>query len=132
MWNAIWSITEANDDISSPELPKQRKVSPHLAASHDHPDAFVHTETKDHCCQIYYEVLDAVTVGLSDRLEPDAIATHLGHVEKFLTCQQEHVNYIVGRLTLHRDLLMESWIEQSQLQGRSHQKGGKGACPPPN
>ena len=103
--------------ISSPELPRQRKVSPHLVASHDHPDAFVHTETKDHYRQIYYEVLDAVTVGLIDRFKPDATATHLASVKKFLTYQQEHENYIVStykddvngtRLTLHRDLLMES------------------------
>ena len=61
-------------------------------------------------------MLDAVTVGLIDRFEPDATAIHLANVEKFFTYQQEDVSYIVSKykddtngapLTLHRDLLME-------------------------
>ena len=61
-------------------------------------------------------MLDVPTVGLTDRFEPDATAKHLANVEKFLTCQQEDVSYIVSiykkdingtPLTLRRDLLMD-------------------------
>ena len=98
------------ESSSSLDLNTGTVVGPHVILT------FVHTKTKDHYRQIYYEVLDAVTVGLTGRFEPDATATHLANVEKFLTGQQEHVNYIVSihkddvngtRLTLHRNLLMK-------------------------
>ena len=96
MWNSYLIITEENDDISSPELPRQRKIFPHLEVSHNYHDVFVHTNTKDHYRQIYYEVLDEVTVGLADQFEAGSTATHLANVEKFLTCQQEDVSCIVS------------------------------------
>ena len=50
---------------------------------------FFDAEAKDNYRQFYYEVLDFVISGLSDRFEPDATAVHLTNMKNFLFGQRE-------------------------------------------
>ena len=65
---------------------RPRKVLRRLDESSN---AFFHAEAKDNYRQLYYEVLDSVISGLSDRFEPDATAVHLTNIENFLIGQRE-------------------------------------------
>ena len=62
-----------NDVIDDPDLSRLRKV---LRRLDEYSNAFFHAEAKDSYRQLYYEVLDSVISGLSDRFEPDATTVH--------------------------------------------------------
>ena len=94
-WSGILSTTEANDVIDHPELSRPRKVHRRLDKSSN---AFFHAEAKDNYRQLYYEVLDSVISGLSDRFEPDATAVHLINtgIENFLIGQCEVLTILLA------------------------------------
>ena len=112
VWSGILSDTEANDVIDDPDLSRPRKVSQRLYESSN---VFFHAEAKDNYRQLYYEGLDSVFSGSSDRVEPDATAVHLTNTENFLVGKGKDSDYIARtykddvnwpRLTLDRDLLI--------------------------
>ena len=72
---------------------RPRKVLRRLDES---PNAFFHAEAKDNYRQLYYEVLDSVISGLSDRFEPDATAVHLTNIENFLIGQREVLTILLA------------------------------------
>ena len=45
---------------------------------------------------LYYEVVDSVISGLSDRFEPDATAVHLTNIENFLIGQREVLTILLA------------------------------------
>ena len=120
VWSGIVSATEANNVVDDPKLSRSRKVSRRFDESSN---ALFHAEAKDNYRQLYYEVLDYVISGLSDRFEPDAIAVHLTNIENFLFGKRKDSVYIARtykddinapRLTLHRDLLINRAMSAGQ------------------
>ena len=93
VWSGILSATEANDVINDSELSRPRKVLRRLDESSN---AFFHAEAKDNYRQLYYEVLDSVISGLSDRFEPDATTVHLTNIENFFIDQREVLNILLA------------------------------------
>ena len=81
-------------------MSRPRKV---LRRVDEYSAAFFHAEAKDNNRQLYYEVLDSIISGLSDRFEPDATAVHLTNIENFLIGQREVLTIL---LVLTRTMLI--------------------------
>ena len=93
VWSGISSATEANDVINNPELSRPRKILRRLDKSSN---AFFHAEAKDNYRQLYYEVLDFVISGSSDRFEPDPTVVHLTNIENSLIGQREVLTILLA------------------------------------
>ena len=87
------NATKANNVIDDPELSRLRKILRRLDESSN---TFFHAEAKDNYRQLYYEVLDSVVSGLSDRFEPDATAVHLTNIENSLIGQREFLTVLLA------------------------------------
>ena len=116
--SGILSATEANDVIDNPELSRPRKV---LQRLDEYSNAFFHPVAKDNYRQIYYEVLDSVISGLSDRFEPDATAVHLTKIENFLFGQREVLTILFALTKTMLIGLDGLWIDTYPLTERCQQ-----------
>ena len=77
--------------FDDPELSRPRKVPQRLDESSN--IFFCAEAAKDNYRQLYYEVLDSVISGFSDRFEPDASAVHLATIENFLVGKRKDSDY---------------------------------------
>ena len=114
------SVTEAYNVIDDPELSRPRKVSRRVDESSN---AFFYAEANDNYKQLYYEVLDSVISGLSNRFEADGTTVHSTNIENFLIGKRKESDYIARtykddingpRLILHRDLLNDRAMSTGQ------------------
>ena len=93
VWSGILNATKANNVIDDPQSSRLRKILRRLDESSN---TFFHAEAKDNYRQLYYEVLDSVVSGLSDRFEPDATAVHLTNIENSLIGQREFLTVLLA------------------------------------
>lgn len=92
---------------------EKEKTSARLNGTGDH--HFSETQ-KDHYRKIFYEIIDAVLVGLNSRFEETETSKHLITVEDFIIGKSDvsHVKEFFrddfedySRLTLHRDIFLD-------------------------
>ena len=93
VWSGILTAIEANDVIDDPELSRPRKVPRRL---NEYSNVFFHAEAKDNYRQLYYEELESVISGLSDRFEPGATAVHSTNIENFLIGQRKVLTILLA------------------------------------